>query len=139
MGIALVVAAAMGAMSSWLLVGHDAPSWWLNSGTGVRRVAIGMAVAALASGALVRVLAVLTSGPPAGNRRPWIPPVVREPVVFWLGAVGAMALRLLLMADGPGNIFPIVIATGGGMLAGAIGAGWVIGAPTGWVLARVVR
>lgn len=138
MGIALVVAAAMGAMSSWLLVGHDSATWWLNSGTGVRRVAIGMAIAALASGALVRVLAVVTTGPTSGDRRPWITAVALEAVVFWLGAVVTMAVRLLLLPDGPGNIFPIVIAIGGGMLAGAIVAGWAVGASAGWALARVL-
>jgi|SRR5687768_8387115 len=84
--------------------------WWLNDGTRVRNMLIVLAIAALIVGFV---------GDPKRTAR-------RE-TALWLGFVVGMAG--VLLAVGPGTIFPIVIVIGASMaavtiLVGAVPAFW---------------
>jgi hypothetical protein len=50
----------------------------------------------------------------------------RDAVFYGIGAVVAMIVTLV--AIGPGNIFPIVIVFGAGLVVFAVGAGGTLGA-----------
>lgn len=76
----------------------NAGGWWLDDGTRVRNLLIVLAIAALIVGF-------------AGDSKR----TVRREIALWLGFVVGMTVVLFVV--GPGNIFPIVIATGASMAA----------------------
>jgi hypothetical protein len=83
------------------------PGWFLNSGHSVLLVGLTLALGA----------AVLTARKRASDR---------DAVFYGIGAVAAMIVTLF--AIGPGNIFPIVIVFGAGLVVFAVGAGGTLGA-----------
>ena len=84
--------------------------WFLNSGRGVAAMAIAFAL----MGALIGF-----------TRRA----SVREAMLAGSGAV--LAMIVMLFSIGPGTIFPIVIAFGTAMIAGATAAGTALGIELG--------
>ena len=87
--------------------GMNAPGWFLNSGRNV--LFVGSILAAGAAAVYLRRLAS-----------------VRDAVFYGVGAVTAMIVTLFMI--GPGNIFPIVIVFGMGVVALAVLAGATCGA-----------
>jgi hypothetical protein len=83
--------------------------WFLNSGAGVKAVAWAFA----AAGALIGL-----------SRSDWIDWIVEEALLI-AGGIGGMVA--ILFSIGPGTIFPIVIAFGSMILAGATAAGAGLG------------
>ena len=83
------------------------PGWFLNSGRNVLLVGLALAIGA----------AVLTSRKQASDR---------DAVLYGIGAVVAMIVTLFVI--GAGNIFPIVIVFGAGLVVFAVGAGGTCGA-----------
>jgi hypothetical protein len=86
----------------------DGSGWFLNSGVGV----------ALVVGVLAGACAVLAVATPQSN-------VWRVSGAFAGGAIAAMIVSLF--AIGPGTLFPIVIAIGGGLIVIAALAGGAVG------------
>ena len=85
----------------------DDPGWFLNSGRNVLLVGLALAIGA----------AILTSRKQASDR---------DAVLYGIGAVVAMIVTLVVI--GAGNIFPIVIVFGTGLVVFAVGAGGTCGA-----------
>jgi hypothetical protein len=85
----------------------DNPGWFLNAGGNVR--IIGIAV-----GVVAAVVAFLQAGRVLGSA-----------LTFAAGVIWAMLVTLF--AIGPGNLFPIVIAIGGTVIAAAVTIGTVAG------------
>lgn len=131
--ITALVATAMGVVSGWALFAMSADRW-LNSGAGVRRVLVGLTVTALVSGAFVRGFAMLIGGD-RQTRAAW----VLEPLAFWGALMAVMIAVLFGSPDGPGSIFPIVIAFGGAMTAASVAAGWLAGAGAVVVVGRLAK
>ena len=94
-----------GSLIVWLL--HVLYGWWLNSGQGVLRVIVLLSIWS-------SVMAVW------GRSRRW-----DLAAALWLGAFVASAA--LLFSIGPGNIWPIALATAAVLSAGAVLAGIVLG------------
>jgi hypothetical protein len=86
----------------------DGSGWFLNSGVGV----------ALVAGVLAGACAVLAVVTP--KSRMW-----QVSGAFAAGAIAAMIVSLLVI--GPGTLFPIVIAIGGGLIVIAALAGGAVG------------
>ena len=89
------------------VAGIRTPGWFLNSGRSVLLVGFALAIGA----------AVLTAGKQASDR---------DAVFYGIGAVVAMIVTLFVI--GAGNIFPIVIVFGTGLVVFAVGAGGTCGA-----------
>lgn len=92
--------------------GIENPGWFLNSGGGVGRVAVAIALAATAAGVVARATPVQVG------------------VSLAAGACVAMVATLAVI--GPGDLFPVVIAIGAGIvglsaLAGAHAGAWLRG------------
>ena len=87
--------------------GITQPGWFLNSGRNVLLVGLALAIGA----------AILTARKQASDR---------DAVLYGIGAVVAMIVTLF--AIGAGNIFPIVIVFGAGLVVFAVGAGGTCGA-----------
>ena len=89
------------------VAGITAPGWFLNSGRNILLVGLTLAIGAV----------MLTVRKHASDR---------DAVFYGVGAVAAMVVTLV--AIGAGNIFPIVIVIGGGLVVFAVGAGGTLGA-----------
>jgi hypothetical protein len=89
------------------VAGISDPGWFLNSGRNVLLVGLTLAIGAV----------MLTVRRQASDR---------DAVFYGIGAVVAMIVTLV--AIGPGNIFPIVIVFGAGLVVFAVGAGGTLGA-----------
>ena len=89
------------------VAGITDPGWFLNSGRNVLLVGLTLAIGA----------AVLTARKQGSDR---------DAVCYGIGAVVAMIVALFMI--GPGNIFPIVIVFGSGLIVFAVGAGGTCGA-----------
>jgi hypothetical protein len=108
--------ALLGGIAAALAQRFAPTGWWLNSGQGV---ALTMGVlAALA----VPVGAAALAWPIGAAALAW-------PGALWAGA--NLGLAIVLFHIGPGTIFPIVLAVGGGLSALAIAAGSLVGMFTG--------
>jgi len=95
--------------------------WWLDSSRGV----------AIAAGVFTLLAAV------AGARFlrwPLRPADVKLVAAMWAGVNAGMAI--VLFTVGPGNLFPIVLAVGAVVSAGAVAAGTAAGILTARVLRR---
>jgi hypothetical protein len=86
----------------------DGSGWFLNSGGGV----------ALVVGVLAGACAVLTAATPQSSM--W-----QVSGAFAAGAINAMIVSLFVI--GPGTLFPIVIAIGGGLISIAALVGGAVG------------
>jgi hypothetical protein len=100
--------------AAWFVMGfaavavlHAVGGWWLNSGTGVLRT----------------VLVLLPLGVFAALRRsgsPWV-----RACALWAGAISGTTV--FLFSIGPGTIWPIVLAFGAAITAGAVFGGAFVG------------
>ena len=79
--------------------GISDPGWFLNSGTNVLTIAVAVAIGAA-------VLSSLTS------------PTFASALSYIVGACFAMAV--VLVAIGPGNLFPIVLVMGGAVITAVV-------------------
>ena len=100
--------------AAWLVLGvavvpalQAVGGWWLNSGTGVLR-------AVLVLGVLGMLSTLWRSG------RPWV-----RTRALWAGAISGSTVVLFWI--GPGSIWPIVLAMAGGISAGAVFGGALLG------------
>lgn len=99
----LAIAVAAGVSAA--IASQAVTGWWLNSGRGVA-VMVGM----LAALSLVLV---------------WLDR--HAPIALWVGVVNGTTYVLFFVdPEGPGNIFPIVMAFGAGLSAAAIAPGWLL-------------
>ena len=87
--------------------GIEQPGWFLNSGRNMLLVGLALAIGAV----------ILTARKQGSDR---------DAAFYGIGAVVAMIVTLV--AIGPGNIFPIVIFFGTGVVVFAVGAGGTCGA-----------
>ncbi len=111
---AIVGAGAFGVAQAWLFAWQapaglavDDPGWFLNSGANMKTIVAVIATASLAWGLLVRMNPI--------------------PTAVAIAAGASLVMVGVLFAVGPGNLFPIVIAIGAGLLFAASGAGTFAG------------
>lgn len=108
----LLALALLGGIAAALAQRFTPTGWWLNSRQGVVLTTCLLAMLAVPLGA-------------AALSWPLRPRSARWPGALWAGA--NIGLAIVLFRAGPGSIFPIVLAFGGGISAIAIGAGSAVG------------
>jgi hypothetical protein len=100
--------------AAWFVLGfavvatlHAVGGWWLNSGTGVLRTVL-----------VLLILGVFAALWRSGS--PWI-----RACALWTGAISGTTV--ILFSIGPGTIWPIVLALGAAITAGAVFGGALLG------------